>query len=71
MGALSQRGWNFDSKELFLDFIDNYNSKMGQEDEEKVIKYTDNGFKAVYNNKKGDDNLLFFPVIKSFTMCLF
>lgn len=32
---------NFDSKELFLDFIDNYNSKMGQEDEEKVIKYTD------------------------------
>lgn len=32
---------NFDSKELFLDFIDNYNSKMGQEDEEKIIKYTD------------------------------
>lgn len=32
---------NFDSKELFLDFIDNYNSKMDQGDEEKVIKYTD------------------------------
>lgn len=32
---------NFDSKELFLDFIDNYNYKMSQEDEEKVIKYTD------------------------------
>lgn len=32
---------NFDSKELFLDFIDNYNSRMDQGDEEKVIKYTD------------------------------
>ena len=26
------------------------------------FEYTDNGFKAVYNNKKGDDNLLFFSV---------
>ena len=32
---------NFDSKELFIDFMDNYNSKMEKEDEEKVIKYTD------------------------------
>ena len=32
---------NFDSKELFLDFLDDYNSKMEAEDDEKVIKYTD------------------------------
>ena len=32
---------NFDSKELFLDLLENYNSKMEAEDDEKVIKYTD------------------------------
>ena len=32
---------NFDSKELFIDFIDEYNEKVGKEDEEKEIKYTD------------------------------
>ena len=32
---------NFDSKELFLDFLDDYNDKMEKEDEEKVINYTD------------------------------
>ena len=32
---------DFDSKEAFLDFIDNYNVKMEEEDDEKVIKYTD------------------------------
>lgn len=32
---------DFDSKEAFLDFIDNYNTKMETEDDEKVIKYTD------------------------------
>ena len=32
---------DFDSKELFLDWIDEYNTKMEQEDEDKVIKYTD------------------------------
>jgi len=32
---------DFDSKEAFLDFIDNYNEKMEVEDDEKVIKYTD------------------------------
>ena len=32
---------NFDSKELFIDFLDEYNEKMESEDEEKVIKYTD------------------------------
>ena len=32
---------NFDSKELFLKFLDDYNSKMEKEDDEKVIKYTD------------------------------
>ena len=32
---------NFDSKEAFIDFLDNYNKKMEEEDEEKVIKYTD------------------------------
>ncbi len=32
---------NFDSKELFLDFLEDYNNKMEAEDDEKVIKYTD------------------------------
>ena len=32
---------DFDSKELFLDFLDEYNKKIEKEDEEKVIKYTD------------------------------
>ena len=32
---------NFDSKEAFIDFLDDYNNKMEEEDEEKVIKYTD------------------------------
>lgn len=32
---------NFDSKDLFIDFLDKYNEKMEAEDDEKVIKYTD------------------------------
>jgi len=32
---------DFDSKELFIDFIDEYNKKVEKENEEKVIKYTD------------------------------
>ena len=32
---------DFDSKELFLDFLEEYNEKMENEDEEKVINYTD------------------------------
>lgn len=32
---------DFDSKELFIDFLDDYNDKMEQTDENKVIKYTD------------------------------
>ena len=32
---------DFKSKEIFLDFLDDYNSKMEKEDDEKVIKYTD------------------------------
>ena len=32
---------DFDSKELFVDFLDEYNERMEKEDEEKVIKYTD------------------------------
>ena len=32
---------DFESKELFLDFLEDYNSKMEAEDDEKVIKYTD------------------------------
>ena len=32
---------NFDSKEMFVDFIEEYNEKMEVEDEEKVINYTD------------------------------
>ena len=32
---------DFESKEAFVDFLDNYNSQMEKEDDEKVIKYTD------------------------------
>ena len=32
---------DFDSKELFLNFLDEYNSDMENQDEEKVIKYSD------------------------------
>lgn len=32
---------DFESKELFLDFLDEYNERMEKEDDEKVIKYTD------------------------------
>ena len=32
---------DFDSKESFIEFIDNYNKEVEKEDEEKVIKYTD------------------------------
>ncbi len=32
---------DFEAKELFLDFLDEYNEKMEAEDDEKVIKYTD------------------------------
>ncbi len=32
---------DFDSKEEFIDFIEEYNDKMEKEDEEKVIKYSD------------------------------
>lgn len=32
---------DFDSKEHFIDFIEEYNQKVEKEDEEKVIKYTD------------------------------
>ena len=32
---------DFDSKELFLNFLDEYNSDMESQDEEKVIKYSD------------------------------
>ena len=32
---------DFDSKELFLNFLDEYNSSMESQDEEKVIKYSD------------------------------
>lgn len=32
---------DFESKELFLDFLDDYNKKVEKEDDEKVIKYTD------------------------------
>ena len=32
---------DFNSKEKFIDFIDDYNEKMEKEDEEKVIKYSD------------------------------
>ena len=32
---------DFNSKERFIEFIDEYNKKMEKEDEEKVLKYTD------------------------------
>ena len=32
---------DFESKEFFLDFLDEYNEKMEAKDDEKVIKYTD------------------------------
>ena len=32
---------DFDSKERFIDFLDDYNDKMEKEDEDKVISYTD------------------------------
>lgn len=32
---------DFDAKEQFIAFLDDYNEKMEKEDEEKVIKYTD------------------------------
>lgn len=32
---------DFEAKELFVDFLEDYNEKMEAEDEEKVIKYTD------------------------------
>ncbi|MGN1183473.1 MAG: ABC transporter permease, partial [Faecalibacillus sp.] len=32
---------DFESKENFLEFLDNYNQKMEKEDEDKVINYTD------------------------------
>ena len=32
---------DFESKERFIDFIEKYNDKMENEDDEKVIKYTD------------------------------
>lgn len=32
---------DFESKEMFLDFLKDYNKKMEKEDDEKVIKYTD------------------------------
>ena len=32
---------DFESKELFIDFLENYNKKMEKENDEKVIKYTD------------------------------
>ncbi len=32
---------DFEAKEEFIDFLENYNAKMEKEDEEKVINYTD------------------------------
>lgn len=32
---------DFESKEMFINFIDDYNERMESEDDEKVIKYTD------------------------------
>jgi len=32
---------DFDSKELFIDFLDEYNDKMEKEDDAKVLRYTD------------------------------
>lgn len=32
---------DFEAKEVFIDFLEDYNAKMEKEDEDKVIKYTD------------------------------
>ncbi len=32
---------NFDNKEMFVDYLEDYNERMEQESEEKVVKYTD------------------------------
>ena len=32
---------DFESKEAFIDFLDSYNERMEEEDDERVIKYTD------------------------------
>ena len=32
---------DFDSKELFVDFLEDYNERMEEEDEDKVVQYTD------------------------------
>ena len=32
---------DFDSKEAFIDYLENYNEMMEKEDEDKVVKYTD------------------------------
>ncbi len=32
---------DFESKERFIDFLDDYNERMEKEDEERVVKYTD------------------------------
>ena len=32
---------NFDEKEAFVDYIEDYNTRMEEEDEDKVVKYTD------------------------------
>lgn len=32
---------DFESKEAFIDFLDDYNDKMEKKDDEKVVKYTD------------------------------
>ncbi len=39
--AISLYFVDFEAKEAFLDFLDEYNAKMEKEDEEKVINYTD------------------------------
>ena len=39
--AISLYFVDFEAKEAFLDFLDDYNKKMEKEDDEKVINYTD------------------------------
>lgn len=39
--AISLYFVDFEAKEAFLEFLDDYNAKMEKEDEEKVINYTD------------------------------
>ena len=39
--AISLYFKDFDSKEKFIDFLEDYNKKMEETDEDKVIKYTD------------------------------